>query len=226
MPKSKLLALYLRALKPNSKYLEAGKLSKDVVMSKVKQIFLYLCVAVFALVAGSYLRSVLTEAQQTQLSSEESQQGAKAILAANLPDIHGENQAVSQWLGKVMVVNFWATWCTPCQEEIPEFVETQEKFRDRGLLFVGIALDQADMVKKFSQEFGINYPVLVGGLNSWPLAQAAGNRLSVLPYTVIINRSGEIVETYVGRVNLKKLEKLVVPLLKENPQVQSPDKAG
>jgi len=63
-------------------------------------------------------------------------------------------------------------------------------------------------------------------LNSWPLAQAAGNRLSVLPYTVIINRSGEIVETYVGRVNLKKLEKLVVPLLKENPQAQSPEKAG
>ncbi|MBS0497223.1 MAG: TlpA family protein disulfide reductase [Gammaproteobacteria bacterium] len=193
-------------------------------MSKLKQIFLYVCVAVFALGAGSYLRSMLTEAQQTRLSGEESQQGAKAILEANLPDIHGENQAVSQWLGKVMVVNFWATWCTPCQEEIPEFIEAQEKFREQGLLFVGIALDQADLVKKFSNEFGINYPVLVGGLNSWTLAQAAGNRLSVLPYTVVINRSGEIVETYVGRVNRKKLEKLVVPLLKENPQ--APEKAG
>ena len=195
-------------------------------MSKLKQIFLYVCVAVFALGAGSYLRSMLTEAQQTRLSGEESQQGAKAILEANLPDIHGENQAVSQWLGKVMVVNFWATWCTPCQEEIPEFIEAQEKFREQGLLFVGIALDQADKVKMFSQEFGINYPVLVGGLNYWPLAQAAGNRLSVLPYTVIINRSGEIVETYIGRVNLKKLEKLVVPLLKENPQAQPPEKAS
>ncbi|MBS0588950.1 MAG: TlpA family protein disulfide reductase [Proteobacteria bacterium] len=195
-------------------------------MSKFKQIFLYICVAVFALGAGSYLRSMLTEAQQTKLSSEEGQQGAKAILAANLPDIHGENQAVSQWLGKVMVVNFWATWCTPCQEEIPEFIEAQEKFRDQGLLFVGIALDQADKVKMFSHEFGINYPVLVGSMNTWSLAQAAGNRMSVLPYTVVINRSGEIVETYIGRVNLKKLEKLVIPLLKENPQAQSPEKAG
>ena len=80
MPKSKLLALYLRALKPHSKYLQAGKLSKEVVMSKFKQIFLYICVAVFALGAGSYLRSMLTEAQQTKLSSEEGQQGAKAKI--------------------------------------------------------------------------------------------------------------------------------------------------
>lgn len=195
-------------------------------MSKFKQIFLYICVAVFALGAGSYLRTLLTEAQQTPLSSEQSQQGAKAILAVDLPDMHGENQAVSQWLGKVMVVNFWATWCTPCQEEIPEFIETQEKFRDQGLVFIGIALDQADKVKMFSHEFGINYPVLVGSMNTWSVAQAAGNRMSVLPYTVVINRSGEIIETYVGRVNRKKLEKLVVPLLKENPQAQLPEKAS
>lgn len=187
-------------------------------MSKLKQILLYSCVAAIALGAGSFVRSLMTEAYQVELSSEESQQGATAILAANLPDIHGENQAVSQWLGKVMVVNFWATWCTPCQEEIPEFIETQEKFRDQGLVFVGIAIDQADKVKMFSQDFGINYPVLVGSLNTWSVAQAAGNRMSVLPYTVVINRSGEIVETYVGRVSLKKLEKLVIPLLKEQPQ--------
>lgn len=187
-------------------------------MSKLKQILLYCCVAVIAVVAGSFLRSLMTEAYQVELSGEESQQGAAAILAANLPDIHGENQAVSQWLGKVMVVNFWATWCTPCQEEIPEFIETQEKFRDQGLVFVGIAIDQADKVKMFSQDFGINYPVLVGSLNTWSVAQAAGNRMSVLPYTVVINRSGEIIETYVGRVSLKKLEKLVIPLLKEQPQ--------
>jgi len=226
MPKSKLLALYLRALKPNIKFLQAGKLSKDFVMSKFKQIFLYVCVALFALGAGSFLRSVLTESYQVELSSAESQQGAKAILEANLPDIHGENQAVSQWSGKVLVVNFWATWCTPCQEEIPEFVEAQEKYREQGLVFVGIALDQADKVKMFSQEFGINYPVLVGSMDAWSLAAAAGNRMSVLPYTVVINRSGEIAETYVGRVNLKKLEKLVIPLLKENVQAQPAEKAS
>lgn len=184
-------------------------------MSKLKQIILYSCVAIFALGAGSFLRTLMSEAYQTELSSEESQQGAQAILAASLPDLQGENQEVSQWLGKVMVVNFWATWCTPCREEIPEFIEAQKKYGEQGLIFIGIAIDQADKVKMFSQEFGINYPVLVGSFDTWSLLEAAGNRHSALPYTVVINRSGELVENYLGRVELKKLEKMVIPLLKE-----------
>ncbi|MGZ0019856.1 TlpA family protein disulfide reductase [Nitrosomonas sp. wSCUT-2] len=191
-------------------------------MSKFKQILLYLCIAVIALGAGSFFRSLLSDIYQTELTSEESQQGAKAILEASLPDLKGDDQAVSQWLGKVMVVNFWATWCTPCREEIPEFIEAQSKYGDQGLIFVGIAIDQPDKVKMFSQEFGINYPVLIGSFNTWSLLEAAGNRMSALPYTVVLNRSGEIVDTYLGRVNLKKLEKLIEPLLKQQPVPEQP----
>jgi thiol-disulfide isomerase/thioredoxin len=189
-------------------------------MSKFKQIILYSCVAIFALGAGSFLRTLLSEAYQTELSSEESQQGAQAILSASLPDLQGENQEISQWLGKVIVVNFWATWCTPCREEIPEFIEAQKKYGEQGLIFIGIAIDQTDKVKMFSQEFGINYPVLVGSFNTWSLLEAAGNRHSALPYTVVINRSGELVENYLGRVDLRKLEKMVVPLLNEPPKIE------
>ncbi len=191
-------------------------------MSKFKQIILYFFVAVIALGAGSFFRSLLSDIYQTELTSEESQQGAKAILEASLPDLQGDDQAVSQWLGKVMVVNFWATWCTPCREEIPEFIEAQNKYGDQGLIFVGIAIDQPDKVKMFSQEFGINYPVLIGSFNTWSLLEAAGNRMSALPYTVVLNRSGEIVDTYLGRVNLKKLEKLIEPLLKQQPVPEQP----
>lgn len=191
-------------------------------MSKFKQIILYSCIAVIALGAGSFFRSLLSDIYQTELTSEESQQGAKAILEASLPDLQGDDQAISQWLGKVMVVNFWATWCTPCREEIPEFIEAQNKYGDQGLIFVGIAIDQPDKVKMFSQEFGINYPVLIGSFNTWSLLEAAGNRMSALPYTVVLNRSGEIVDTYLGRVNLKKLEKLVEPLLKQQPAPEQP----
>lgn len=187
-------------------------------MAKVRQLLIYLALAALAITTGFMLRTQLMGGSSSVLSSEASQQGAKAIFAANLPDLQGENQTVSQWLGNVIVVNFWATWCTPCREEIPEFIETQEKFRDQGLVFVGIAIDQADKVKMFSQEFGINYPVLVGSLNTWSLLEAAGNRQSALPYTVVINRFGEIVGTYLGRVNQKKLEKTVIPLLKDHPQ--------
>lgn len=191
-------------------------------MSKTKQIVLYFIVAVVALGSGSFIRSLISDAYQTELTSDESQQGAQAILATQLPDLDGNDQAVSQWLGKVIVVNFWATWCTPCREEIPEFIEAQKKYGDQGLMFVGIAIDQVDKVKMFSKEFGINYPVLIGSMNTWSLLEAAGNRHSALPYTVVINRSGELVENYLGRVNLKKLEKLVIPLLQQNRQTGEP----
>ena len=121
----------------------------------------------------------------------------------------------SQWQGKVIVVNFWATWCTPCREEIPEFIEAQKKFGEQGLVIVGIAIDQLDKVKMFSKEFGINYPVLVGGMGTWSLLEATGNQQSALPYTIVLNRAGEIVDSYLGRINLKKLESQIVPLLKE-----------
>lgn len=195
-------------------------------MSKSKQIILYFIVAVVALGSGSFIRSLISDAYQTELTSDESQQGAQAILATQLPDLDGNDQAVSQWLGKVIVVNFWATWCTPCREEIPEFIEAQKKYGGQGLMFVGIAIDQADKVKMFSKEFGINYPVLVGSMNTWSLLEAAGNRHSALPYTVVIDRSGELVENYLGRVNLKKLEKLVIPLLQQNPQVEESAQAS
>ncbi len=191
-------------------------------MAKLRQLLIYLALAALAITTGFMLRAQLMGVSPSALSSEASQQGAQAILAANLPDIEGENQAISQWLGNVIVVNFWATWCTPCREEIPEFIAAQEKFRDQGLVFVGIAIDQADKVKAYSQEFGINYSVLVGSFHTWALAEAAGNRQSALPYTVVFNRSGEIVETYLGRVHLNKLEKLVIPLLKENLQAEQP----
>ena len=184
-------------------------------MAKLKQLLIYLALAAFAITTGFMLRSQLMGGLQPALSSEESQQGAQTLLAASLPDIQGENQLVSQWLGKVIVVNFWATWCTPCREEIPEFIEAQKKFGEQGLVIVGIAIDQLDKVKMFSKEFGINYPVLVGGMGTWSLLEATGNQQSALPYTIVLNRAGEIVDSYLGRINLKKLESQIVPLLKE-----------
>lgn len=186
-------------------------------MSLTKQIILYSFVAIVALGAGSFIRSLITDSYQTELTGEESLQGAQAVLTTQLPDLDGNEQTVSQWHGKVIVVNFWATWCTPCREEIPEFIEAQKKYGDQGLQFVGIAIDQLDRVQMFSKEFGINYPVLVGSINTWSLLEAAGNRMAALPYTVVIDRSGNLVENYLGRVDLKKLERLVIPLLQQNP---------
>lgn len=184
-------------------------------MSKLKQGVLFIGAALIAISIGFFLRVQLMDSSQSAITKEISKPGAEAIFAATLPDIHGENQALSQWAGNVLVVNFWATWCEPCREEIPEFIETQNKFRDQGLVFLGIALDQENKVIAYSHEFEINYPVLIGNLSTWSIAEAAGNVQSVLPYTVVINHEGEIVETYLGRVHQNKLEKVLIPLLHE-----------
>ena len=84
--------------------------------------------------------------------------------------------------GRVLVVNFWATWCAPCREEIPGFVRLQERYGPRGLQFVGIAFDQPDKVAEFGREFRVNYPLLLGGLDTMELLRDAGNRAGVLPY--------------------------------------------
>ena len=118
---------------------------------------------------------------------------AERIYAARLPDAKGAPQAMAQWRGQVLVVNFWATWCAPCREEIPGFVRLQERYGARGLRFVGIALDQPEKVLDFAREFGINYPLLIGGIETMELLREAGNRTGVLPYTLVIDRAGKVV---------------------------------
>ena len=111
------------------------------------------------------------------------------------------------------MVNFWATWCAPCREEIPGFVRLQERHGGRGLQFVGIAIDQPDKVADFAREFSINYPLLIGGVESLDLLREAGNRQAVLPYTVVIDRQGKVASRQPGGLKEARLEELVKPLL-------------
>jgi thiol-disulfide isomerase/thioredoxin len=138
---------------------------------------------------------------------------AERIYAARLADLGGSIQPLEQWRGRVLVVNFWATWCAPCREEIPGFVRLQQRHGARGLVFVGIAIDQPGKVADFAREFGINYPLLIGGVETLELLRQAGNRLAVLPYTVVIDRKGNVVSREPGGLKEGRLEGLVEPLL-------------
>ncbi len=183
-------------------------------MTKLKQGLLYLGFAVFALGAGFLLRMHSIESHKAEfLASEASKQGAEKILGVTMSDIHGEQQTISQWQGNVLVINFWATWCAPCREEIPEFMELHDEYSDQGLFFVGIAIDRKEKVIAYSNEFAINYPVLIGNSTVMTLAEETGNPQSALPYTIVINRDGEIVNTFLGRLHKEKLEKTIIPLL-------------
>ena len=133
--------------------------------------------------------------------------------ATHLPDLHNQPQALRQWQGKVLVVNFWAPWCPPCRQEIPDFIRLQDRLGKQGLQFVGIALDELDKVSAFVDESGINYPILLGNTNVAALSRNAGNRLGGLPYTVLFNRQGNAIATLTGGVTEARLDALLQPLL-------------
>ncbi|MGH8661958.1 MAG: TlpA family protein disulfide reductase [Burkholderiales bacterium] len=135
------------------------------------------------------------------------------VLEARVVDVKGAVQSLEQWRGRVLVVNYWATWCAPCREEIPVFVRMQERYGSRGLQFVGIAIDQPDKVAEFAREFGINYPLLLGGIETIELMRQAGNRAGVLPYTLVIDRKGNLVSGEPGGLKEARLENLIRPLL-------------
>ena len=137
----------------------------------------------------------------------------KAIAQAAFYDLEGKVQPLAQWQGKVMVINFWATWCPPCRAEIPEFIKFQKQFGKHGVQFIGIAIDQKSKVLEYAKEMGMNYPVLLGDLAGIDLAKRIGNEEGGLPYSVIVDRNGKIVATQLGTLSYEKLEGIVKPLL-------------
>ena len=131
----------------------------------------------------------------------------------SLSDSDGELRSLSEWNNKVIVLNFWATWCAPCREEIPAFVELQQQYESKGLQFIGIALQEAEEVRGFLEEFNVNYPSLVGGDEVIQAAKRLGNDIGALPYTVIIDTSGEIVFTRRGPLSKTDAESVIKTLL-------------
>ena len=138
---------------------------------------------------------------------------AGELLALTLPDAGGRAQAISQWRGKVLVVNFWATWCVPCREEMPEFVRAQNEYGGKGLQIVGIAVDNADKVQQFSHELGLNYPALIGGYPAMDLSKALGNELLALPFTLVLDRQGKVAYTHLGPVKPEQFRGVISKLL-------------
>ena len=137
----------------------------------------------------------------------------EAIATASFYDLQEKVQPLAQWKGKVLVVNFWATWCPPCLAEIPEFIHLQKQYEKQGVQIIGIAIDQKSKVQAYAKDVGMNYPVLLGDLAGIELARRTGNPQGGLPYTLIVDRSGNVVATQLGTLSKEKLEGIIKPLL-------------
>ena len=138
-----------------------------------------------------------------QVTTETAQAGIDALLKMTLPDLHGAPQALAQWNGKIRVINYWATWCPPCVEEMPFFSRLQERYAAQGVQFVGIGMDETAKMQAFVQKTPVSYPLLVGGTES------NGNpalTLRGMPYTVVLDREGKVAFSIYGGVKENELE--------------------
>jgi len=124
-------------------------------------------------------------------------------------DLDGELRNIKEWDGKIVFLNFWATWCPPCLKEIPEFIELQNSYGDQGFQIIGLAIDDEEAVRQYVEEVGMNYPSLVVEADGIGLAKRFGNGIGALPYTVIINRDGEISDTFRGELSKIRAKELL-----------------
>ena len=163
-----------------------------------------------ALAGGVYVRQQLAEPPLITVEAtvtEMVEDGRRPEFS--LPGNDGKVHSISEWDGKLLIVNFWATWCPPCLHEIPVFIELQERYAEYGVQFLGIAIDEAENVERFAAQIGLNYPTLYGQLDAIEIAKAYGNRSGGLPYTVLVARDGELVARHTGAMSRSQAEALI-----------------
>lgn len=130
-----------------------------------------------------------------------------------LPDSSGKIRNIQDWKGRVLIVNFWATWCAPCRTEIPMFNRLQQDYGSSKIQFIGIAIDNKPAVSKFMVTQKFQYPVLIGDLEAVAIAEDYGNEQGVMPYTVFVDTQGNIAAIALGALTEQATRKYIDRLL-------------
>ena len=166
-------------------------------MIKKNKLILTLC----ALVLGSCLTTFAADGANEKMVAPDFQ----------LKSLEGKTIKLSDYKGKVVVLNFWATWCPPCREEIPDLVSLQKQYAAQGLVILGVSMDEGGpaRVASFAKKFGINYPIVMGDEKT----SAAYGGIEALPTTFIINRKGNVVDGLQGGTDRAGFEEKIKPVL-------------
>ncbi len=138
------------------------------------------------------------------------------LFATELPDLTGQNHRLKEWQGKVLVINFWATWCPPCLHEIPAFIALQNQYAAQNVQFIGIAVDEKQAVDNFNAKMKFNYPVLLAPDIGMDIARQWGNVIESVPFTVVIDAQGKILHRQLGEMTKIELQTILQVALNKN----------
>ncbi|MCT9073737.1 TlpA family protein disulfide reductase [Cupriavidus gilardii] len=158
------------------------------------RVLFWLAIAVAAAIAGAVVGNRVFSPQPA------SDQAVEALYRIELPDADGKPIRMDTLRGKTVVVNFWAPWCGPCVEEMPDLTALHQEYQSRGVEFVGIGIDSASNIREFVQKVPVAYPLAVAGFAGTELTRSFGNAAGGLPYTVVIDAQGVVRLRKMGRV--------------------------
>jgi thiol-disulfide isomerase/thioredoxin len=160
-------------------------------------------ISVLALLAGVFSSQFIS---QTGLASDPS---IKAFFANSWQTPDGKSANSENWRQKVLIVNFWASWCPPCVEEMPTLDKIAQEYAPKNVLIVGIGIDSPSNIREFLLKTPVSYPIVIGGLEGSNLAKQMGNAQGALPYTVIINSKGKAIFTKLGKISEEEIRKAI-----------------
>jgi len=160
-------------------------------------------ISLLALLAGIFSSQWISK---TGLASDPS---IKAFFANSWQTPDGKTANSENWREKVLVVNFWASWCPPCVEEMPTLDKIAQEYSAKNVLIVGIGIDSPSNIREFLQKTPVSYPIVIGGLEGSNLSKQMGNAQGALPYTVVINPKGKSIYTKLGKITEDELKKAI-----------------
>jgi len=190
---------------------------------RAQHVILLLSIALLASFAGAfayryvYLQP-LVQSSEGAAPGQAQKNSPDSVVGSPRPDFMlgsstGEQVSASFFDGSVTLVNFWATWCKPCREEMPMLRDLHKAYAPAGLKVVGVAIDDVQQARGFAAELGVDYTILVGSIDVMSMAQSYGNQTGVLPYSVLIGRDGIVRWTHLGELKEKELVQHIEELL-------------